>query len=191
MFGNLLVYFVILKVGLSPSAIFAEIRSIEDLAAPAFLSVVVGILNAQLKPVTKARIVFLRWKNALPGSRAFSEFMDDDPRISPEELTKLVSPLPSSPKDQNRLWYKWYQDVSAIPSTNQANREYLFTRDWATISVLFILFLGPLGWNQMPQLTFLAYFGILLAQFILVRNAAKNHGERLVCTVLALKSVGK
>jgi hypothetical protein len=47
------------------------------------------VLNGQLDPnAAKARLVFLRWRGALPGHRAFSRYMHTDPRIDPKQVEK-------------------------------------------------------------------------------------------------------
>jgi hypothetical protein len=58
----------------------------------------------------KHSIVFLRWKNPLPGSRAFTEWCYRDERVSKEELVKRYGELPTDPGEQNRLWYKIYKE---------------------------------------------------------------------------------
>jgi hypothetical protein len=51
--------------------------------------------------------------------------------------------------------------------------------------------LGVAGFVQIPSTrTALVYFALLVAQFLLARRAARNHGVRFVTTVLALKSAG-
>jgi hypothetical protein len=58
---------------------------------PVGLAVVVttvanGLLSAELK----ARLVFLRWKHALPGHRAFSVYAKNDPRIDFVRLQRAL-----------------------------------------------------------------------------------------------------
>ena len=51
-----------------------------------FTSVANGLFTANVK----ARLVFLRWRHALPGHRAFSEHAASDPRINFEQLKKSL-----------------------------------------------------------------------------------------------------
>ena len=41
----------------------------------------VSLLNAQISSETKARIIFLRRQDSLPGSQAFTRYMNTDPRV--------------------------------------------------------------------------------------------------------------
>ena len=46
-----------------------------------FGAVLIGVVNGLLSADAKARIVFWRWSNPLPGSEAFSRHASRDPRI--------------------------------------------------------------------------------------------------------------
>jgi hypothetical protein len=156
-------------------------------ALPAGLGLVlVGIANAQLSAEAKARVVFLRWNNPLPGCEAFSRHASRDPRIDLDELGRRHGPLPSDPAQQNRLWYKLYKSVEAEPSIQQVHREFLFARDYACLALMMIVILGGVGFLQIRSLsTALGYFAILVLQFALTVRAARNHGRRFVTNVLA------
>ena len=149
----------------------------------------VGIINAQLSPETKSRIVFMRWTNSLPGCEAFSRYADTDPRIDIESLRKKYGPLPVAPQKQNALWYKLYKSVEAEPAVLQAHREFLFSRDYAGLALMMLVVLGTAGLLQTPSMTTGSlYMALLLAQFLLAGRAARNHGRRFVTTVLAIKT---
>src|SRR5712671_5918274 len=47
------------------------------------------IVNGLLSAETKARLVFLRMKDALPGHRAFSKYAASDPRVDISNLKKI------------------------------------------------------------------------------------------------------
>jgi hypothetical protein len=52
----------------------------------------------------KARLVFLRWRHALPGHRAFSKYAVRDPRIDVSSLEKLHGgSLSVDPVEQNQI----------------------------------------------------------------------------------------
>jgi hypothetical protein len=71
------------------------------------------------------------------------------------------------------------------------HRAFLFTRDYACLGLFMCAVLGVAGFVQIPSTrTALGYFALLVAQFLLARRAARNHGVRFVTTVLALKSAG-
>jgi hypothetical protein len=145
------------------------------------------VLNGVLSAETKARLVFLRWRNALPGHRAFSEHAQSDPRIDLDALRGFLAPaFPIDPADQNRAWYRLYKTVEKEPAVDQVHRDFLLLRDYTGLSVLFIIFNGLVGLYAVSSLKVLGiYFLILVAQYAVVRQAASHYGVRLVTTVLA------
>jgi len=161
-------------------------------AIPAGLGLALtAVLNAQLSAEAKARIVFLRWRDPLPGSEAFTKHALSDPRVDVGALETLFGPLPVTAREQNALWYRLYKSVSSEPSVMQVHRAFLFTRDYACLALFAWAFLGAAGLVQIPSLrTALGYLAVLGAQFLLARRAARTHGVRFVTTVLALKSAG-
>ncbi len=147
-----------------------------------FTSVLVELLNAKWK----ARLVFWRWHHPLPGARAFSEYVDTDDRIDTSELRRKIGDFPTSPKDQNSRWYKLYLASESDPRIQQVHKGYLFTRDYAAISVIFLAIGGIAMWWLVSHLTAAVYDAALIAQYLIVRQSAKHHGERFVTSVLAL-----
>lgn len=186
--ANVVVYYVILTFGFDLQNMTSLFAEYESFVPSALVALIVGILNAQLDHTWKARLVFWKWRNPLPGSRAFSKIMYSDPRIDPEALRTHVDPLPDRHVDQNRLWFKWYQEYKNEAAVEQVHREYLFTRDWTGLVALFVISLGPLALWQMDSKTAGIFVLLLALQYLLVRRAAKNHGERFVASVLAVKS---
>ncbi len=153
-------------------------------------TILIGIVNGLLSPNTKARLVFWRWSNPLPGSFAFSHYAQHDARIDMSGLQGKVGPFPSNPREQNALWYKLYKSVEDVPAVADAHRMFLFARDYTGIAVLMLLVGGAIGIWQIPSTaTAAGYVGLLLLQYLLVREAARNYGIRLVTTVLALKAL--
>jgi hypothetical protein len=158
---------------------------------PAGFALVVSIvLNGLLSAENKARLVFLRWRNALPGHRAFSEYALSDPRIDVEALTKQYGPtLPADPVKQNRTWYSIYKTVEKEPAVEQVHRDFLLLRDYTGLCALFIVSCGPAVLYILPSTKIASlYFLILFLQYIIVRQAAFNYGVRFVTTVLAQKA---
>lgn len=186
--GNLAVYYLLMAPSISLEAYASIFKSYENLLPSALVAILVGILNAQLGHQTKARLVFWRWHHPLPGSRAFTKHLFSDSRIDPSAIRAHVNPLPTDPKAQNALWYKWLKEFEAKPAIQQAHREYLFTRDWTgLIALMSFPFLALAAWQMEPD-SVLYLTAILATEYLLVRNAAKKHGERLVTSVLALKA---
>jgi hypothetical protein len=155
-----------------------------------FAVVATAVLNGVLSADTKARLVFLRWHNALPGHRAFSHYASSDPRIDFAALTRdHGAALPVDPVEQNRTWYRIYKTVENEPSVNQVHRDFLLLRDYTGLSVLFFVFYGGVGFFALPSIRSSAlYLLLLIIQFGVVRLAASNYGIRLVTTVLAQKT---
>lgn len=188
--GNLAAFYVLL---LGEAVRISDLASLDyriDDAIPAGLGLaVISVLNAQLSADAKARIVFLRWNNPLPGSRAFSSLAASDSRVDMVALRRSHGPLPSDPRQKNGLWYKLYKSVDTVPGVHQAHREYLFTRDYASLALMIAPLLGIVGYMQVASImSVVVYVGVLVAQYVLASRAARTHGRRLVTTVLAVKS---
>jgi hypothetical protein len=171
----------------SLSSLFSEPQKL----APAGLAVLIStVLNGFLSADTKARLVFLRWRNALPGHRAFSEYANSDPRIDPVVLKKIIgSEFPVDPVDQNRAWYRLYKTAEKEPAVDQVHQDFLLLRDYTGLSVLFIIFNGAVGLYAISSLrVWVYYLLVLVMQYIVVRQAASHYGVRMVTTVLAQKA---
>jgi hypothetical protein len=167
-------------------------KNLPEILPTGLCLVLVGVANAQLSSDAKARIVFLRWRDPLPGSEAFTRHAITDPRIDLVTIERNNGPLPTDPRQQNSLWYRLYHSVADDLAVLQVHREYLFTRDYACMSLLMLIGLGAAGLFSFPsKSTAIGYIGVLIIQYLLVRRAARNHGIGLVTTVLALKGAGR
>lgn len=148
--------------------------------------VVTSIANGLLNAAAKARLVFLRWHHALPGHRAFSKYGPLDPRIDMARLRKsLGDNFPNTPGDENRVWYRLYKNIEKDQAVVHSHREFLFTRDYAAFSLLFLFGFGTASMFLVPLKVSLIYCGLLVAQFLIARHAAATYGVRFVTTVLA------
>ena len=189
--ANVTFYVTCLNKTWSVEGWIETLTTAQDVTPALLISVLTGIINAQISPKTKARLVFWRWSHPLPGSRAFSVHAHTDPRIDTDALIQQHGPLPTDPDKQNKLWFRMYQECQERTAVKQVHGEYLFSRDWAVISVLLLVVLGPAALLQMPSPSrVLVYIAVLLAQYFLVRWAAVNHGVRFVTSVLAHKASG-
>jgi hypothetical protein len=191
MLGNAAVFYVAVKTNTfvvgGADELFKNWRDLIPIGATFILT---NVLNELVTPNSKARLVFWRWHNPLPGSQAFTKYAVDDARIDIGSLAKELGTLPTSPQEQNALWYRLYKSVADESSVAEIHRNYLFTRDYAVVSFLCLLMLGPLGFLMIHSMnTAVTYIGSLALQYILTRQAARNHGIRFVTTVLAIKSV--
>lgn len=159
---------------------------------PAWLGVallITTVLNGLLSAGTKARLVFLRWRNPLPGSEAFTRYAKEDPRVDMQALKRRLGALPRRPRDQNALWYRLYKQAESDIAVMQAHRDYLLTRDMTALAFAIAVALGALSFLSVRPLPIAAaYTGALFLQFWIIRVAAANYGRRFVCTVLAVSS---
>jgi hypothetical protein len=147
------------------------------------------VLSGVLSDLGKARLVFWRWHNPLPGCRAFTELLSTEPRIDVPALKSKLGELPQDPQAQNALWYRLYTGRSADIKISEAHRIYLLTRDMTTIAALFVVLfsigvvIGSVDWK-----TAALYTVALIAQYLLIASAARNYGTRFVLNVLSEES---
>ncbi len=147
------------------------------------------VLNGFLGDLSKARLVFWRWRDPLPGYRAFSTIMHADPRIDVTRLESRLGTFPSEPKEQNATWYRLYKLHIDKLTVLEAHRAFLLTRDMSGLAAVFAVCftlgvsMSVAGW----KLTAL-YSALLLAQYLVVATSARNYGSRFVANVLAEES---
>ena len=196
--GPLVVLFILWSISVyllfhaSPQGFLSQLAStFEDVRATDSVFVVLSpilalVLNGIVSSDNKARLVFWRWKDALPGHRAFSILAPTDARISIPVLKSRVSPWPKTPREENVAWYRLYKQYSSKPTIVQSQKSFLLARDLATISFLFAL-IGPWGllitqgnWYWAPL-----YAVVMLAHYLILSVVAQNHGRRFVCNVMA------
>ncbi|WP_269713920.1 hypothetical protein [Caulobacter sp. NIBR2454] len=185
--ANLALFALVLKTN---SIVFADVvaatKEWQSLLPAGLGLVVCGIVNELLSPALKARLVFWRWRNPLPGSEAFTRYATADPRVDMERLRKKLGKLPTSPEEQNAAWYQLYKKVSGTAPITDAHRAFLFCRDYAAMAALLSVVLGGVViWQVRPLQTVLVYLLVLATQYLVVRIAAANAGRRLVTNVLA------
>lgn len=169
------------------SAAFSQAKTLVPVGVA---GIVVAVLNALPSADIKATLVFWRLKHALPGHRAFTVHALKDSRINQQRLkTMFKGTLPTVPAEQNAAWYQLYRPVRNDVVVASAHKLFLFLRDYTTMSVLFIVAFGPWAVISMTSKRVAAgYVLILLAQYLIVRQAAANAGVRMVTNVLALKT---
>lgn len=183
---------VYLAFQIAPAAFFSQLQdTLADVRAtdgifmvfsPLLAVVFAGVVSSG----NKARLIFWRYRCALPGHYAFSRLAPADPRIDMEKLRGLVSPWPASPEAENRCWYGIYKRYVDQPTVAHAHAAFLLTRDMAVTSLLFVP-LGALGLTVSKQgaLWVLLYVSFMLVHYLILMLVARNHGERFVCNVLA------
>jgi hypothetical protein len=189
--ANAIVFYAVLQ---SDKLVVSGIRSLlggaANLLSAGIALVVTSVINGLLSADMKARLVFMRWKHALPGHRAFSKYAVSDPRVDPELLKRaLDGEVPFGTEIENRAWYRIYRQYESDPAIQQVHREFLFTRDYTAFAAMFLVVCGPASLIVLHSWrTPVGYYVFLLLQFILVRQAASTYGARMITTVLAYKS---
>jgi hypothetical protein len=147
--------------------------------------VVTLVLTYLLPSGWKHRLIYTRWKDPLPGSRAFSKLIDKDERISREELVAQHGPLPEQPYRQNALWYKIYKSKQTDPVVFNSHGRWLLFRDLFAIS---LVLLPPLtGYTFLHSGATTGSVFLILASLVVIAMfiCARNTGERFACNVLA------
>lgn len=168
----------------------ALFKQIPNLLPIGLAGVAATVLNTLPSAELKAMIVYWRWKNALPGHRAFSKYVDRDSRIDRGRLLRTYKgAFPAEAAEQNAAWYKLYKGVRNDVMILDANRVFLLLRYYAALSFLSILIFGPAAFLLIEtRIVAVQYVGVLVLQYMIVRVAAANAGIRLVTNVLALKT---
>ena len=189
--GNLVLYFALLHVN-SLDELMAFRRLIGGVAGAGGVLALLVLLNGVIDPVTKARLIYLRWDDPLPGCRAFTVEAKSDPRIDISRLEAKFHPLPNEGPAQNSLWYELYRPLAKEPAVLDAHRGYLLGRDYTFFAIILLVVLGPLSIAQFSSSGWAMFFIIVLAvQCAVAWIAAAHYGRCLVLNVLALNSVEK
>lgn len=189
--GNLLLYFAAMH-----ASGVDDLTALRRIAAGAFgvgaAIALLVLLNGVVDPVDKARLIYFRWNDPLPGSRAFTVEATRDPRIDLRRLQEKLGPFPDEGPKQNSLWYQLYKPLAKEPAVVDAHRGYLLGRDYTIFALLQLLILGPLALTQFGSLSWAMSFNAVLAvQCAVSWTAAARYGRRMVTTVLALRTAQK
>ena len=174
---------------ISESGIESLFKHAANLLPVGLTVILTTVANALISSDNKGRLVFLRWRHALPGHRAFSKYAQSDPRVDFGRIKRtLGNKMPSGPEQENQIWYRWLKETEKLPAVEQSHRDFLLLRDYTALSALFLIGFGLAAWLVVASLQArLLYTLALMAQFLIVRQAAATVGARLVCTVLAHK----
>ena len=175
---------------ISTSGIDGLFKHAANLLPVGLTIILTTVANALISSDNKARLVFIRWRHALPGHRAFSEYAQSDPRVDMARVKRaLGNKMPPDPEQENRTWYRWLKETEKLPAVEQSHRDFLLLRDYTALAALFLIGFGLTAWFIVDSLQArLLYTLLLLAQLVIVRHAAATVGARFVCTVLAHKT---
>lgn len=143
------------------------------------------LANHLLPRWIKEIIIFLRIKNAQPGCRAFSKRVFKDKRIDVKALQKNLGTFPTTPSEQNALWYKLFKQHESKASIQDAHQMYLLFRDIASITLMIFALFSASLFIYSPSVVTAYIFAGLFAQYFVCMIAAQNSGKSLVDNVLA------
>lgn len=169
----------------------SDIKSLyeDELYKGAFLlalPIISIILNGLLPNYIKEFFVFWKIKNRLPGNKAFSVYGQKDSRVDLKALENKYPEILKEEFDENKLWYKIYLAYQEYPSVWDAQKNYLFTRDIASLSVYFVVIsfvleiFFKINLESMWLLIFLEYFILMIS--------CRVYASKFVTNVLALES---
>jgi hypothetical protein len=146
------------------------------------------LIQGLISSDNKARIVFLRLKNYLPGCRAFSYYAKNNSLIDVDKLRKInKAPLPRLPSNQNKLWFTYSIEARVDPISNESHKKWLLCRDWTWFALLFFI-VGFSIFCSGVEYTFLKpYLCILLFQLMATWVAARTYAKRFVVNVMKWK----
>lgn len=148
-------------------------------------------MNELMRGEFKARFLFMRWTNPLPGTRAFTEFAPGDPRIDLMVLTKRFGKpdLPTAPEDQNKLWYRIMKANESRPSVAYAHQYYLLMRDLTFVTgILAVATLIVLALTRSASGIWLVAMGFVAGELALSVRAGRSLAHEFVCNALAEES---
>jgi hypothetical protein len=158
---------------------------------PLTAAILIIVMEGIFKNSVKEFFVFWRFKNRLPGHRAFSHIGPGDPRIDMERVRQMFPDgLPSDPKIQNSEWFRLYRQYQDELQVFYSHKAFLLTRDLTSLTVLFIplSISGHFILGSKPQM--LVYHLLILVMLsIVISLSAKHYGERFVANALAEASI--
>lgn len=189
--ANAVFFYTVIRTGsLQLSGVQKAFGEAGTLAPVGIAGILATVLNALPSADLKATFVFWRLKFALPGHRSFSRYARSDTRINTDRLIKMFKgKLPTAPAEQNAAWYKLYKTVQNDIVVADAHKTFLLLRDYTSLSVVLLAVFGLSALILLPDKRVgLAYVGMLVTQYLIVRQGAANAGVRMVTNVLALKT---
>ena len=151
-----------------------------------------GVLSNFLPNDLKHPVVYWRFRNVLSGHRCRS-ICEKDPRLLSGELKRRWPRLflhEMNEDEQNAYWYNQiYRPVRNAPEVLQAHRSFLLFRDAG--AGLFLLLVGIVLWKVVGeaapvQSVSIWSAAILAGIFVLVSQAARQSGDRMVANAVAV-----
>ena len=169
-------------------------KQLETFAAPgtAGLGLIVIaslLLLGFVPPKWRDRLMHWRWKDPLPGSRAFSKIGPASGNVDMRKLRTDLGALPRAGDKQNALFYRIYRNHREEVGVLDAHGRYLAARDIGTITALLTVTLPWLAlWATEDWVKSAIYGSCLFVTYAFCVIAAKNYSLRMVQNVLAAAS---
>ena len=190
--ANLAVFFTLLvSKSFSAGAVDESWHRVtaKDGLLAAIMPILAIVLSGVFSDTWKARLVFWRWHDPLPGCRVFSELLATDYRIEKTRLAKKLGEYPQEADEQNALWFSLYKKHGDVGKVLESHKIYLLTRDLTSISASFVILfpLGIFAANLKWEVAAI-YAGALLLQYVFIAISARNYGNRFVLNVLVEES---
>lgn len=191
-FNNNLISSDILNILQNNEFIIKPLYSI--IAIPLITIIGLVIMNS-VSSKFKEIIIFWKLKYALPGFRWQSKIACKDSKLNIEILNKkYVKNL--LPQKQQDIWYKAYQRYKSDEGILESHKEYLFSRDLCTTTVLLIpiiviIYLFSKIYFNLHISFLIINIIILISIYLLLVWITRNSANRFVCNVLALDSINK
>ncbi len=191
-FNNNLISSDILNILQNNEFIIKPLYSI--IAIPLITIIGLVIMNS-VSSKFKEIIIFWKLKYALPGFRWQSKIARKDSKLNIEILNKRYGKN-LSPQKQQDIWYKAYQRYKSDEGILESHKEYLFSRDLCTTTVLLIpiiviIYLFSKIYFNLHISFLIINIIILISIYLLLVWITRNSANRFVCNVLALDSINK
>lgn len=148
--------------------------------APIFFFVLLNVLPVGLKE----KIAHFRIRNQLPGTKVFSKLIKNDDRIDSNRLKEKIGDFPTSPKQQNSLWYSLFSQVKEQIEVKAAHKNYLLARELSFLSFLYLLLVLVflfLGFQNANIITFI----VAVCCYTLLSTLCNNVGNRFALTAIS------
>lgn len=152
-----------------------------------------AIINGMIGPETKAKIVFLRWKNPLPETRVFSKLIAYDRRIDMKRIDLEIKGASGfSAEMQNVAWFDYYLHSQTNPLVVSSERNYVYYRDYACMMMILVLTASSacLYFRDHINLILICIL-VLTAQYVFAALVAARSGNEFATTVIAVSFVKK
>jgi hypothetical protein len=164
--------------------------NVQALWNTAILALICALAQDILPRSFKEFVVFWRVHDRLPGSRAFTQHRGD--RFDLSRISNFAALAQLRGEEQQRVFYRIYNEHRDHPTVQQANFRYCAWRDTASLYAILAIITVPAAWAasaataapfKLPAAVFLAS-GSFVAS-LLTGRAARQMGSNLVADVLA------